>query len=104
MPDDPIPADAAHAMQTVTRHEVHPADPVGGHDQSRAARGRFGRDLPGRSADDVQVGHARTTPQADDTPERAQALGYEVDAHAVAAAIIDRLMAGRTLPARADDA
>jgi hypothetical protein len=94
MADDPIPADAAHAMQTVTRYEVH----------SRAARGRFGRDVPGLAADDVQMADARTTMQSDDAPEGVGALGYQVDPHAVAAAIVDRLLAGRTLPAPADDA
>jgi hypothetical protein len=92
MADDPIPADAAHAMQTLTRY------------QRQAARGRFGRDVPGLAADDVQMADARTTMQTDDVPERAVAMGYLIDPDAVAAAIIDRLMAGRTLPARADDA
>ena len=103
MADDPIPADAAHAMQTVTRYEPQPADSVGGHTQDRAARGRFGRDVPGLAADDVQMADARTTMQTDDAADRAQAVGYTVDPDAVAAAIIDRLMAGRTLPVRGDD-
>ena len=42
--------------------------------------------------------------QTDDALERVEALGYEVDADAVAEAIIDRLLAGRTLPARPDGA
>jgi hypothetical protein len=94
MADDPIPADAAHAMETLTRYQQ----------DQRAARGRFGRDVPGPATDDVQMADARTTMEADDTPERAAAIGYQVDPDAVAAAIIDRLMAGRTLPSRADDA
>jgi hypothetical protein len=93
MADDPKPADAAHAMQTVTRYEQH----------LRAARGRFGRDVPGLAADDVQMADARTT-QSDDAPEGVETLGYEIDPNAVAGAIVDRLMAGRTLRARADDA
>jgi hypothetical protein len=104
MADDPIPADAAHAMRTVTRYEAHRADSVGGDKQSRAARGRFGRDVPGLAPDDVQMADARTTMQTDDAPERVEAIGYQVDPHAVAAAIVDRLMAGRMLPAHADDA
>jgi hypothetical protein len=94
MADDPIPADAAHAMQTVTRYQA----------EIRAARGRFGRDVPGLAPDDVQMADARTTMHTDDAPERGEAIGYQVDPDAVAAAIIDRLKAGRTLPGRADDA
>jgi hypothetical protein len=92
MADDPIPADAAHEMQTVIRS----------HTKDRTARGRFGRDVPGPAADDVQ--DARTTMKTDDGLERLETLGYEVDADAVAEAIIDRLLAGRTLPARSDGA
>jgi hypothetical protein len=101
MADDPISADAARAMQTVIRSHSHLADFVGGHKQDRTARGRFGRDVPGLAPDDVQ--DARTTMQMDDGLDRVEALGYEVDADAVAGAIIDRLLAGRTLP-RGDDA
>ena len=94
MAEDRIPADAAHAMQTVTRYL----------ESGRAARGRFGRDVPGPAADDAQMADARTTMQSDDAPERAEALGYVIDPDAVAAAIVDRLLAGRTFPARVDDA
>jgi hypothetical protein len=92
MADDPIPADAAHAMQTVIRSQT----------PDRAARGRFGRDVPGLAPDDVQ--DARTTMQTDDPLERVEALGYHVDSDAVAQAIVDRLLAGRTLSARPDGA
>ena len=105
MADDPIPADAAHAMHTVTRYpHQNPADIVGGHRQDSTARGRFGRDVPGVAPDDVQMADARTTMQTDDALEGAENVGYVIDPDAVAAAIIDRLMAGRTLPRRAKDA
>ena len=105
MAKDPIPADAAHAMQTVTRYpQHHPADVVGGQTDDKAARGRFGRDVPGPAAEDVQMADARTTMPSDGALECAETVGYVIDPDAVAAAIIDRLMAGRTLPARAEDA
>ena len=94
MAEDRIPADAAHAMQTVTRYL----------ESGRAARGRFGRDVPGLATDDVQMADARTTMQSDDASPRAETVGYVIDPDAVAAAIIDRLMAGRTLPGCGDDA
>jgi hypothetical protein len=75
MADESIPADAARAMRTMTRQEEPDA----------ATRGRFGRDV-----------------QA--PPERVEAVGYEIDPDAVAAAIIDRLLAGRALRARGEDA
>ena len=93
MAEDPIPADAAHAMQTVTRYPL----------QDRAARGRFGRDVPGLAANDAQM-DARTTMQSDDGPDGPEGVGYVIDPDAVAAAIIDRLMAGRALHVRPDDA
>jgi hypothetical protein len=42
--------------------------------------------------------------QTDDALERAETVGYVIDPDAVAAAIIDRLMAGRTFPMRPEDA
>ena len=94
MADDPKPADAAHAMQTVTRYPLH----------QKAARGRFGRDVPALAADDVQMADARTTMQSDESRQGAQPMGYMIDADAVAAAIVDRLMAGGTLRSHAEDA
>ena len=94
MADDPKPADAAHAMQTVTRYPQH----------EKAARGRFGRDVRGLAADDVQMADARTTMQSDESREGAEPMGYVIDPDAVATAIVDRLMAGRTLRSRAEDA
>lgn len=88
MADDPKPADAAHAMQTVTRYEQH----------LRAARGRFGRDVPGLVPADAQ------TPDARMQNQMGEQIVYVVDPDAVAAAIVDRLMAGGTLRARAEDA
>jgi hypothetical protein len=88
MSDGAIPADAVRAMQTVIRS----------HTLDRAARGRFGRDVRTPAPDDVQ--DARTTMQTDKTLEQDAALGYRVDPDAVAEAIIDRLLAGRTLPRR----
>ena len=93
MADDPNAADAAHAMQTVTRYPLH----------QKAARGRFGRDVPALAADDVQMADARTTMQSDHARQSAQPMGYEIDPDAVAAAILDRLMAGGTLRSRAED-
>jgi hypothetical protein len=94
MADDPKPADAAHAMQTVTRYPLH----------QKAARGRFGRDVPALAADDVPMSDARmTTMQSEQTRQGAQPMGYEIDPDAVAAAIVDRLMAGGTLRSRAED-
>jgi hypothetical protein len=94
MADDPKPADAAHAMQTVTRYPQ----------QLKAARGRFGRDVRELAADDVQMADARTTMQSDESREGAEPMGYVIDPDAVAAAIVDRLMAGRTLRSRGEDA
>jgi hypothetical protein len=67
----PKRADAARAMTTLLRHE------------KRA--GRFGREI--RSEDS----------ELDAAIERSEMAGYVVDADAVAAAIADRLLAGRTL-------
>ncbi len=75
MADDPIPADAPRAMRSMTRQE----------DLDAATRGRFGRDV-----------------QA--PPERVETVGYVIDPDAVAAAIVDRLLAGRALRARDEDA
>ena len=69
-------ADAARAMQTLTRHETH----------TQQTRGRFGRP-------DV------TTVEAD----RIVTLSYRIDPDAVAAAIVERLVAGRALRVRDDD-
>jgi hypothetical protein len=89
MADDPIPADAARAMHTVIRSE----------NEDRTARGRFGRDVPKVAPADVQD----AMPMGD-AFEGVEALGYQVDADAVAGAIIDRLLAGRTLSAGGRDA
>ena len=93
MAEDPIPADAVHAMPALTRYEG----------QDRTARGRFGRDVPAPVTDDVQMADARTSMQTD-PDDGFQTAAYEVDADAVAGAIIARLLAGRTLPLHpADD-
>jgi hypothetical protein len=68
-------ADAAHTMTTLLRY------------QQRA--GRFGRELRG---DDVDM---------DDDREGPETLGYVVDADAVAAAIVERLLVGRALMLKA---
>jgi len=69
------PADAALAMTTVLQH------------QQRS--GRFGREL--------RDGDLEMTPADAQDAERLELGGYEVDADAVATAIIARLIAGRTL-------
>ena len=53
-----------------------------------AARGRFGREVPAPATDDVQMADARTTMQSDRGDERFETAGYEVDADAVADAIV----------------
>jgi hypothetical protein len=72
-------ADAARAMQTLTRHDT----------QRLAVHGRFGRTAPDATA-----------LQADDGPARIVALSYRIDPDAVAAAIVERLVAGRALRVR----
>ncbi len=89
--DDPIgrspsAADAAHVMEMVTRYEQQ--DEL----SEPAKEGRFGRDA--RQGDHVD--EARTDKQSDD--DRWELLvTYVVDPDAVAAAIVDRLLAGRAL-------
>jgi hypothetical protein len=56
-------------------------------------RGRFGREVQG---DDVQTAETRTAMTND---ERTETAGYAIDPDAVAAAIVDRLFAGRTISA-----
>jgi hypothetical protein len=94
MAEDPSPVDTAHAMKTATRYQQ----------QDALGRGRFGREVRSAlAADDVPMADARTTMQTDRASGRFDTAGYEIDAHAVADAIVDRLLAGRTLgPLRAD--
>lgn len=56
----------------------------------RQRAGRFGREVRG---DEVHAEDAKTTI----VMEGAMTAGYAIDADAVAAAIVDRLVAGRTL-------
>ena len=88
--DDPIGrpptgADAAHAMQTVTRYEQQDgtSEPV--------KEGRFGRDA--RLGDHIDEARANKLSDPTDEP----LVDYVVDPQAVAAAIVERLLAGRTL-------
>jgi hypothetical protein len=80
-------------MKTATRYPT----------QDAVGQGRFGREV--RSApDDVSIADARTTMQTDHALGRFDRLRYEVDAAAVADAIVDRLLAGRALaPLRSVD-
>ena len=78
MDQDPRPADAAHAMQTALRLHTR--------------QGRFGRDVRGA---DGPTDDARMAMQTEEA--RFERLGYEIDADAVAAAIVSRLMAGGAL-------
>ena len=88
MAEDPMSVDTTHAMKTASRYDQ----------VEERARGRFGRDVRSAAAlDDVQMADARTTMQTDRTEERFATLKYEVDADAVADAILSRLLAGRTL-------
>lgn len=85
-------------MQTAIRYQQQDgrSEPV--------SNGRFGRDVRAVPATgDVPVADARTTMQTDGERERSETMSYEVDPHAVAAAILDRLLAGGTLaPGRAE--
>jgi hypothetical protein len=79
MDRDRARADAAPTMTTLLLN------------QQRA--GRFGREIRGDEAG--------TTTEAERAEAPARAIGYVVDPDAVAAAIVERLIAGRTLrPAR----
>jgi hypothetical protein len=79
MDRDARPADAAHAMTTVLRYQRD---------------GRFGRALRG---EEPQRADVTATIDADAARERSETAGYAIDAHAVAAAIVERLLAGRTI-------
>jgi hypothetical protein len=92
MAEDPIPVDTTHAMTTTARYH-----------RQEVARGRFGREVRPAPAD-VQMADARTTMQTDRAEARIETAGYEIDADAVADAILSRLLAGRTLaPPRAGE-
>jgi len=78
MDDDQAVDDAAHGMETVLRY-------------SQRAQ-RFGREV----RDDRP--EPRTDMETNDAGKPNETSGYMVDPSAVAAAIIDRLVAGRTLP------
>jgi hypothetical protein len=77
---DPKTADAAHAMTTLLRYH------------KRA--GRFGREV---RSEEAETHETRTAMESDGASERSETAQYVVDADAVAAAIVDRLLAGRTL-------
>jgi hypothetical protein len=95
MAEDPMPVDTTHAMTTATRYQR----------QEGLARGRFGREVrPAPAPDDVQMADARTTMHTDHAEERCMTAGYQIDAEAVADAILTRLLVGRTLtPPPGDD-
>jgi len=80
-------------MRTLPRYQQQEVEPGG----------RFGRTVRIPAADDVQMDDARTTMHDDCADARLEMAKYEVDADAVAAAIVDRLLAGRTLPLPSDD-
>jgi hypothetical protein len=107
MAGDSIAVDTTHAMKTASRYEQQrPADLLAGDEQEGRARGRFGRDVrPPAALDDVQMADARTTMQTDRAEQRFETARYQIDADAVADAILSRLIAGRTLSVPgADDA
>jgi hypothetical protein len=93
MAEDSSAVDTTHAMKTATRYE-----------RQEATRGRFGRDVRPAPAADVQMADARTTMQTDGADARLDPAGYEIDADAVADAILARLLAGRTIALRRPDA
>jgi hypothetical protein len=76
------PADAAHAMTTALEQ------------QQRV--GRFGREIRG---EDVHMDDPMTRMETDDAGDHFDTAGYVIDVDAVAAAIVDRLLAGRTIAA-----
>jgi hypothetical protein len=86
----PIRADPGHAMKTAIRYQG----------QDRA--GRFGRDVHAAPADG-QTGKAGTAMWTDSGDEGFETAVYEVDADAVASAILTRLFAGGTLPGPPSD-
>ena len=95
--EDPIgrsssAADAGHVMETVTRYEQQDElhEPV--------KDGRFGRD----ARQGEHVSEARTD-KHDDGDQWEPLVDYVVDPDAVAAAIVDRLLAGRALAPRRPD-
>ena len=79
----PTGADAAHVMEMVTRYEQDGTS-------EPAKEGRFGRDA--RLGDHID--EARTDKLTDRMDE--PLVDYVVDPQAVAAAIVERLLAGRT--------
>jgi len=80
MAADRLPADAAHEMRAVVRYSQR--------------EGRFGRE----SRDDRNTAaDMGTTMDTNDSGKRFEPSGYMVDPSAVAAAIVDRLIAGRIL-------
>ena len=90
MAEHPIAADGVQAMPALTRYKKD------------TARGRFGRDVPAPATDDVQMADARTSMQSEGEG-RFEIAGYEIDADAVADAIVARLLAGGTLLLRPVD-
>jgi hypothetical protein len=89
MAEGPTAVDTTHAMTTATRYQ-----------RQEVARGRFGREVRPAPGDDVQMADARTTMQTDRAEERFETAAYEIDAGAVADAILTRLLAGRALGPR----
>lgn len=83
MEGDRALADAAHEMKAVVRYSQR--------------EGRFGRDSRN---DRVPAADMGTTMETNDSGNRFEPSGYMVDPPAVAAAIVDRLIAGRVLPPR----
>ncbi len=81
-------ADARHAMQTTLRYEQQERR------TEPAREGRFER-APGTT--DHPVSDPTPSTERDDHHKRVDAVHYEVDPDAVARAILDRLVAGRTI-------
>jgi hypothetical protein len=81
-------ADARHAMQSTLRYEQQtgPSEP--------ARQGRFGR---APETPNPPVTDSSTPTGRDDRPLPIDVRSYTVDPDAVARAILDRLLAGRTI-------
>jgi hypothetical protein len=87
--DEPTPADLARVTTTAIRYQ-----------QDKHKAGRFGREVR-TMLDDGRRAEPTTDPRTGE--RRVLAARYEVDAHAVAEAILARLAAGGSLRLRPED-
>ena len=93
MSDRRTAVDLAHAMTTGLRYHTHEALD----EFLRRAAGRFGRDVRTIACPDPEMAPLRTT-EVESMRDRMEKSGYDVDPRLVAAAILERLMAGGVSP------